>query len=324
MTNHHTHIWTAPDDRGTWTCAECLESSPTCIVQKPSDEPDEGHPTGIPAQHICDGCLRHEQGVLDDIADALGHWQHQPRSLVPAIRYDRDRTTGTRTENNRPAVNTPADIIDVLWDWLDMWVSSRNEQPTESNVLSQLKRYLLWAANNPQTSVWDDYRTEMRQLRHTARRVSGLLPARQTGPCVHCGGTIVRDWATDKWQPRIDIRPEHNGLSDAHRCTGCGLTWGDRDKWMFTNRHTLRLAPEFAPDTLVTIDDARRHIWPDVPASTWRTWRERDEQRGEDGEHRSMPERGRDVRGHALYRVSDLANLVARRADTTRAGRRAG
>lgn len=311
MTDHHQHIWT--HHNGQWTCVDCPETTPTCIVNKPDDD-ENGHPTGIPAQNICPGCIRYEQHVLDDIADALGHWQHQPRSLVPAIRYDRDKIDGSRTQDDRPAITKPSDVLDVLWSWADMWVEARGEEPLEGAVLAHLKRYLLWAANNPSDSAWEDYRAEMRQMRHHARRLSGLLPKRLAGPCVHCGGQIVQDWATHNWQPRIDDRPEHNGLSDTHRCTGCGLTWAHREAWMYTNGHTLKLAPEFAPDTLVTIEDARKHIFPDVPASTWRTWTDRGD----------ITEHDRNVRGQALYRVGDLHTLVQRRADTARAGRRAG
>ena len=311
MTDQHTHIWATPTN-GTWTCLDCDDQAPTCIIEKPSDEPGEGHPS-IPGQAICNGCLRYEQGVLDDIADALGHWQHQPRSLVPAIRYDRDKLKGSRTQDDRPAVNTPGDILDVLWSWLDMWVETRGEEPLEGAVIAHLKRYLLWTANNPDDSVWTDYRSEMRQMRHHARRLAGLLPKRLAGPCVHCGGQVVQDWADEHWQPRIDVRPEHNGLSDQVRCTGCDLTWKHREAWMFTNRHTLQLLPDVKPDALVTIEDARR-IFTDVPASTWRTWTDRDE----------LTEQDRDVRGRPLYRVGDLDTLVQRRADTTRTGRRAG
>lgn len=324
MTDRHTHIWTGPDEHGTWTCVDCGEQAPTCIVQKPSDEPGEGHPS-LAAQAICNGCLRYEQRVLDDIADALGHWQHQPRSLVPAIRYDRDRTTGTRTENDRPAITQPSDVVDVLWSWADMWVEARGEEPLEGAPIAHLKRYILWAANNPTESVWDDYRAEMRQMRHAARRVAGLLPKRLAGPCVHCGGQVVQDWATHNWQPRIDPdHPERSGLSDTIRCTGCGLTWAHREAWMYTNGHTLKLAPTFAPDTLVTIEDARKHIFTDVPAATWRKWIQRDRDREEAGEPRRIPEHGTDVRGNPLYRVADLAAHVEYRQTDTRPGRRAG
>lgn len=317
MTQHN-HIWTLPDEHGTWTCTDCGDTSPTCIVEKPSDEPGEGHPTGIPAQHICPSCVRYEQRVLDDIADALGHWQHQPRSLVPAIRYDRDRIDGSRTDSHRPTINTPRDILDVLWLWADMWAETRGEQPPTGDVLPFLKRHLIWAANNPHEAAWNDYRSEMRQMRHAARRVSGLLPKRLAGPCVHCGGQIVQDWADHRWQPSPD------GLSDTVRCTGCGLTWAHREAWMYTNGHTLRLTPTFAPDTLVTLDDARKHIFPDVPAATWRKWLQRDRERAEAGEPRRIPERGTDIRGNDLYRVGDLATLVEHRMSDTRPGRRAG
>lgn len=312
MTDHHTHLWTVPDEHGTWTCVACAEVSPTCVVEKPSDD-EHGHPTGVPAQAICNSCLRHEQAVLDDTASALGHWQHQPRSLVPAIRYDRDKTTGGRTTNDRPTIQAPTDILDILWSWADMWADLRGDT-ANGNVLTWLKRHLLWAANTSHATAFDDYRTEIRQMRHAARKVAGLLPQRQAAPCIHCGGQIVQDWADENWQPRVGHRPEDRGLSDQVRCTGCDLTWPNRERWMYANGHSLQLLPTVNPDMLVTTEDARKHIWPHVTASTWRTWADRGE----------LTATGRDVRGRALYRVGDLDVLVQRRADTTRAGRRTG
>src|SRR5699024_6346508 len=110
------------------------------------------------------------------------------------------------------------------------------------------------------------------------------------------------------------------GLSDTHRCTGCGLTWEHREKWMYTNGHTLKLIPDIEPDALVTIDDARKHIFPDVPAPTWRSWLMQDRDRIDAGEPPKLPEQGTDVRGHTLYRVADIDALVTRRANPTRRG----
>lgn len=307
-TTCRTHIWTAPEE-GQWTCVACLETTPTCVVERPSDDP-EGHPTGT-ALLICQPCLDTEHRTLDDITKALGHWQHQPRSIVPAIRYDRDRIHGNSGRGDKPDnIDHPSDIVNVLWSWVDMW-SETTGTPASGNPIDYLKTHTLWAAQNPATSAWDDWRKETRQLRHAARRLSGLLPHRQHGPCVHCGGDIVRDWADNSWQPRVD------GLSDELRCTGCGLTWGNHGAWNYTNRHTLQLLPDIKPDALVTIDDARQ-IFPTIPAPTWRKWRERDT----DQQH--MPEHGTDVRGRPLYRLADLTALANRRDDDTRPGRKAG
>ncbi len=313
MTEQHRHIWTHHD--GQWTCVDCPETTTTCIINKPHDD-EHGHPTGLTAQTICPSCLNHEYAILDDITNALGHWQHQPRSLVPAVRYDRDKIGGSRTENDRPTITNPSDILDTLWSWADMWAELRDDTAT-GDAIPWLKRHTLWAANNPDATAFNDYRSEMRQLRHHARRISGLLPQRQAGPCVHCGATVVRDWADQNWQPN------KTGLSDTLRCTGCQLTWNDRDWWMHTNRTTLQLLPTEKPEQLVTLEDAQRVIFPHVPKATWRKWLQRDRERAENGEPQRMPQMGADVRGTALYRVSDLAAHVEHRNSDTRAGRRA-
>lgn len=299
MTTHHRHHWTETNE-STWACEECTETTPTCII---TDHPKKGaHPTGD-NNLICPACLAYEHRVLDDIADALGHWQHQPKSLVPAIRYDRDRSeTGPPTEQ---PFNHPRDITDVLWSWATMWAEATGDNATAA-VFDHLKTRTLWAAHNPTTSAWHDYRQEIRQLRHHARRIAHLLPQRQNGPCVHCGGTVVRDWA-DK-----DFQPLPTGLSDIHRCTGCGITWGDRSWWMTVNRTTLQALPEVKPEQYVTLEDAWL-IWPDIPKPTWRKWQERGH----------MVQRRRDERGRPMYHVGDLATLALRRTDDTRPGRKA-
>lgn len=315
MTAPHTHIWTVPDEHGVWTCVSCPETSPTCIVERPSDEPGEGHPTGT-SLPICHPCHDTERHVLTDIAAALGHWQHQPRSLVPAIRYDRDRGARGPAAGPKDGIEDPGDVADVLWSWADMWAEAR-DTTADGNAIDWLTRHLQWAAGHPQQAAWEDYRAEIRRLRHAARRVAHLLPKRHHGPCVHCGGRIVQDWADEKWRPRPD------GLSDQVRCTGCGLTWRSHGAWMYTNRHTLQLLPDIRPDALVTLEDARR-IFPHVPPATWRSWLLRDNERADAGDERRMPQHGTDVRGRALYRLADLTALVEHRGSDTRVGRRAG
>ncbi|WP_434080379.1 hypothetical protein [Sanguibacter sp. Z1732] len=264
--------------------------------------PHRGRQPHLP---ICPPCLRHEHRVLDDIADALGHWQHQPRSLVPAIRYDRDRTEGAG-DGPKDGITHPADVLEALWEWAGSW-AQRTGGTANAAVLDHLKARTLWAAHNPQAAQWAAYRPAMRQLRHAARRIAHLLPQRQNGPCVHCGATVVRDWA-DR-----DFQPLPTGLSDMHRCTGCGITWGDRSWWMTVNRTTLQALPEVKPEQYVTLEDAWL-IFPDVPKPTWRKWKERGH----------MIERRRDERGRSMYHVGDLAALATRRVSDTRNVREVG
>lgn len=295
MTEHHAHEW-EPSDSG-FTCAECDETSAACVV---TDTRRGEHATGS-SLLICDRCIDHERRVLDDIASALGHYQVQPRSDIPAIRYDRDRSDGGG-EYDPAAINEPGDIVEILWSWAAMWSEGLGIEllPTATE---SIKGAMLWAAHHEEDSAFSAYRGEMRKLRHHARRLSGLLPKRHYGPCVHCGGRVVQDWADDRWRPLAD------GLSDVVRCTGCGITWGDRQRWDFTNRHTLRLLPEYFPEHLVTIEEAWL-IFPEVPKATWRKWRQRDDERHKTGEWLRMPIRSWDERGRPLYRVGDLADTA--------------
>ena len=310
------HIWTHYN--GAWSCAECTQTTHTCIVNTPVDT-EEGHPTRIPGQNICTNCHQHEQTILEHTANALGHWQHQPRSLVPAIRYDRDKTTGSRTQDDRPTITTPTDILDVLWDWAAMWAEARNEHPPThtTQLIDWLKRHIIWAANNPDTSAWNDYHAEARQMRHHARRVAGLLPQKEAGPCAHCGGTIVRDWADNNWQPNSD------GLTDTLRCTGCHTTWNNHGTWMENNKAALRLLPNEKPDQLVTIQDAQQTIYPGIPAATWRSWLAQDRKRIENGQTPRLPQQGTDARGTAIYKISDITALVETRNNPARRGPKA-
>lgn len=215
------------------------------------------------------------------------------------------------------------------------------------NAIDELKGMHLWAAHNPEASDWPGYWRAIHRLLWRARSEAGLMPQVQAEPCVHCGGDCVRDWSDRDWEPLTD------GLSDVVRCTGCGMTWGDREDWRRVSRHHLVVLADEHPDALVTLDQART-IWTDVPAATWRQWLKRDrdaweqsvdeaivwhtawcELEAEPGppiprdeppelSPRRIPEHGQDRHGAALYRVGDLAAMVARRADVERVGRPAG
>ena len=298
---HPTHEW-QPTNNG-YECTGCDETRPACNTC-----------TRVlhSANKACEACLDNARTVLEQTANALGHWQYARRSLIPAIRYDRDRSdTGTNPEDQPPSIQHPRDVVDCLWSWADNWAEKLTETTNTTTevagpVTEWLAAHLTWAANNPEQSGWDDYHGEARSMRHHARRLAGLLPKRHYGPCVHCGGRIVQDWADERWQPNTD------GLSDTVRCTGCGLTWKNHKAWMFTNRHTLRFLPEAFPDQLVTIEDAWM-IYPEVPKGTWRRW-------VSEGD---LPRKGQDERGRALYRVGDMGALTERRRDDTRRGAKA-
>lgn len=298
------HEWTVTESG--YACTECEETSAQCVV---TDIRRGEHPTGT-ALLICDVCMDYEMRVLVDIASALGHWRYEKRSLVPAIRYDRDRADMASGEDERPRTFAhPRDVVEVLWSWADMW-SEALQIDARGDVTETIRSGLMWAAHHADESGWHDYRQEVRTLRHHARRMAGLLPKRHAGPCVYCGGQIVQDNADEKWEPL-------RGTAEEVRCTRCRKAWENHKAWMFTNQHTLRLLPEYEPEQLVTIEDAWL-VFPDVPKATWRKWRERDDEAI--AEDRKMPIRSWDERGRPLYRVGDLDALVKRRADDTRDG----
>lgn len=321
MSDKCRHIWVAVDDQH--QCEQCGDTCATCNVCKRASGS---------ALLVCDRCLEQCARVLTDIEDALSHWQHQPRSVVQAIRYDQDRRGGNADHVPLTLTDNPADIEAVLRDWAEMWAdlsgSAKNVGPVE-----YLRGHHMWAAHNAEGSGWDDYRREMRQLRHRARRMAGLLPQRQAGMCIYCGDDVVRDWADEKWQPRSD------GLSDELRCTGCRTQWEDRERWQFANRHTILALPQTHPDRLITRDDARM-VFPEVPPATWRWWVMRDAKRGEallryaemiatgrlgpEPEPERMPVQSWDQRGRPLYRLADLTAHVEARASETRRGPKAG
>lgn len=314
------HYWTPTDDGH--QCEQCGDTCAACNVCS--------GPTGT-ALLACQRCLDRCSEVLDGITAALEHYEPPSPSPVPAVRYDRDRRGGNDDHVPLRLVDTPAEIEAVLLDWVAMWTDLSGQAENVAPV-DYLRGRHLWAAHNAETAAWDDYRREMRQLRHRARRMAGLLPQRQAGSCIYCGGDVVRDWADEHWRPRAD------GLSDDLRCTACRTEWEDVQHWRYANRHTILALPETHPEQLVTAADARA-IFPEVPAATWRSWRHRDARRAEvqqrhrdylasgaigpEPEPERMPVRSWDTRGRPLYRLADLTAHVDARADETRPGRKA-
>lgn len=322
------HEWIADDTQlcepRAFMCTQCGERCPGCNVC--------GGPTNS-SLLACQRCLDREAQVLTDIEDALSHWEPSSRSAVKPTRYDRDTIhRSSSRETPAPVDESPADIEAVLLDWVALWTEVSRD-PQNLGPADYLRGHLLYAAHNAERAAWDDYRDEMRQLRHRARRMAGLLPQRQAGLCIYCGGTVVRDWADEKWQPR------RKGLSDEFRCTDCRTQWEDRERWQFANRNTILALPLTHPERLVTREDARM-IFPAVPPATWRKWVQRDAERGEallryaeycqggrfgpPPKPEKMPTQGFNHRGLALYRLGDLTAHVEAWLSDARVNRRAG
>lgn len=332
----HTHYWTPAPATAGWACTDCTATCATCGTC--------AGPTGT-ERLVCSPCLRHTDRLLDDIDDALSLHTPAPRTPISSPGNMRLVPGGT----GPGAITQPADVRAALNTWADAWAEHTGH--TLAGTLDYLKDRHLWAAQNPGDSQWLAYLRDLRRLRHQARRLAGLLPERLPEPCVHCGGTVVQDWADRDW------RPLPNGLSDHVRCLGCGMTWGDLALWRFSSRQHIVELPTVRPDSLVTLSQARM-LWPAVPAATMRQWAKRARVQWEDaialvrgwwdartafgtpawvewqrvGWTQDMLDDAPDLptvlmrergarRGETTYRVGDLQALVDRWSDERRAGR---
>lgn len=296
MSETHRHYWTPTDD-GRYACTDCAETCEACI--------ECTRWTGS-SLLICEQCVRRLRRLIDDIETAIALHSPSPAGLIPAVRYDRDRITGSRSDE--PDVRwTYGDLKPILDAWADCWAGAQG-RPRTIKATDYLRGHIMWAAHHREDADWDQWLTEMRQALHTAKGEAGLLPKRMPAPCAHCGGLAVQTWASK------DLKPHPTGLSDEVQCLGCKLTWRSAAQYRQVSKQHLQGLPHVQPDALVTMDEAGI-VWPDIPIKTWRTWLNRGE----------MPDAvAWDVRGRPQYRVGDLDALASRRVDETRRGRRAG
>lgn len=304
---HHAHEWITEREFGdtvtTYTCIDCPVATRGCSE---CDRPLETSLT------ICQPCLTRAQQLITDVIDALNTVPFHIAEVMGlrAVRYDRDIVTTSNDRDRLPfgldaiiedpadtriaAAKHPSTATDILYGWAVAWADTRGDQQP-SDGMRYLIDHTLWAAQNPDDSGWTTYLDEARQVRATIRRLLGLDPIREPAPCVYCTGPVIREWLPD-------------GLDDTRRCTRCGTTWPDEDRLRYTNRHTVFALPHTHPDALVTADDARR-ILPDLKRNTLNQALKRDRER--DPDQRRIPQHGEDVRGHALYRLGDIAGLLA-------------
>ena len=295
MSREHRHYWTPTED-GRYACEDCAEVSEACIKCKQW--------TGN-CLLICEPCVGRLRGRIDDIETAMALYCPPEPSVIPPIRYDEDRITGSKGSDSDPTRWTYHDLPVILDQWAEMWAEA-NGRPRTISSADYLRGHILWAAHNRDASDWDQWLNEMRDALHVAKREAGILPKRMPAPCAHCGGIAVQTWAKG-------LNPHPDGLSDEVTCLGCHLTWRSAENYRQLSKTHLHLLPSVRPDAVVTMEEART-VWPKIPASTWRSWAARDE----------LPDPvAWDVRARPQYRVGDLDLLAGRREDETRRGRRA-
>lgn len=305
------HTWVPSTDGTLYVCADCPEETGAC------------HTCGaalVLANLVCARCLDRARETLADIQVAANTPYTYGTLGIKAVRYDGERTSGSRGEDPRgstPAtgldqllaemapgggvdiitiLRDPPNVLEPLLDWADRWAEARGETAHGMNVFAYLDTRLLWAANTPDTSAWHDFLNEARVVRSRLRRLVGLAPDHAAAPCVHCGGEIVQE------------QTELHGLEERLKCTGCHMTWRDREHLAAIGARAARLAAHLQPDTLVTVEQARAAL-PHVKRNTLNQALKRDRAKPEPEQR--APERGRTRRDEPTYRLGDLADLMA-------------
>lgn len=220
-----THAWTATTThdggRPVFACTVCTETTTGCQ--------DCARPLET-ALTICARCLERARGLLDDIGDFLAEMSDVARVAVGlrAIRYDLAGTASSSSRDRLPhgldaayredapvpgpaSIRTTGGALDLLEAWVDDWSERSGDVEGAWDTLTYLRSHTLWAAQNH--PAWSTYLEELRTTRSVVRRLAGLAPERLAVPCVHCGGSVVRDW---------DVT---HGLTDDARCTRCRRSW---------------------------------------------------------------------------------------------------
>lgn len=309
--SQHRHEWHRNPHAGpdAWACPHCGAESTSC--QTCRNRPTE---TTLP---ICRRCIDRERDIIDAIADHATNITDPAASYttVRSTRFDLANTKGAEDPNRLPfgwdvfydddyrgtlGINTAEGIWQTLAEWADTWAEARNDHGPRNDI-HYLKTHIIWAATNPHTSAWDDYRVEIRQLHGRAYALDPTTPEKVGAHCLDCGGPLTREWTKD-------------GLDDTVACDVCGRTYTDQT-YRLAMLDQIRQAPQLRPDALITEPEARK-VFPHLGPTTIRQWIKRDRDRAkraeETGEHyeRVLPERGRNRRGETVYRVGDIAALA--------------
>lgn len=331
-TTDHQHDWTettqTDDTPRTWACTICPATATQCATC---------HRVLDTHGRVCDHCVSRAR---NDIREIRGLYSLLPDVIAAAaglhaIRYDtrfgageprraNDTTilggaamvmaaggTADKTRLGRgettidPALldaerRDPPSVRAVLTFWEEAWRDAQQQPDPQTTALNDTVEYLAtntaWAAQHADT--WTDYRADLRDLIGRLRFLTGAskAPVRSEVPCPECGGTVVQKWT-------------NAGLDDTHTCTRCNTTWPSHAHFARALRATFHDLPTTNPDTLVTLDDARR-ILPDLKRNTLNVWLKRDRDRADAGHPRQMPEHGTDAHGKTLYRLGDIATKL--------------
>lgn len=303
----HVHRWTqtTAEDPPAYACASCSASTTGCR------DCGRAHESSL---IICPRCLTRALGLLEDIGTYLRAMSDVARVTLGlrSVRYDlvTTRSAGnadrldhgldvayreTRAASGPSSITTQQGAMDLLEWWVDDWVERSGDPDGAWDTLTYLRDHTVWAAH--QHPAWPEYLSELRRTRAVVRRLAGLAPEPEPAPCVHCGGTVVRDWS------------EAVGLSDVARCTGCHMTWGDRTALAAATRAALPGLAAARPGALVTAEQVRA-IYPHIKAGTWRQW-----------VHRGVIiAASTDGRGRPLFELGAVAARVEEGADQGQRG----
>lgn len=303
----HAHVWTQTTDDvpPAYACASCSASTTGCR------DCGRVHESSLV---ICPRCLTRALGLLDDIGAYLRAMSDVARVTLGlrSVRYDlvTTRSAGnverldhgldvayreTRAASGPSSITTQDGAMDLLEWWVDDWVERSGDPDGAWDTLTYLRDHTVWAAH--QHPAWSDYLSELRATRAVVRRLAGLAPEPEPAPCVHCGGTVVRD------------QSEADGLSDVARCLGCRMTWGTRGAFVAATRAHLPDLAATRPGALVTAEQVRA-IYPHIKAGTWRQWVHRGVVAAADV----------DGRGRPLFALGAVAARVEAGADQAQRG----
>lgn len=308
------HSWiettTYDNARRVYACSACPETTTGCQ--------DCARPLET-ALTICARCLERARGLLDDIGAYLAEMSDIARVAVGlrAVRYDLAGTASSSSRDRLPhgldaayredtpvpgpaSIRTTGGALDLLEAWVDDWSERCGDDEGAWDTLAYLRSHTLWAAQNH--PAWDVYLEELRTTRAVVRRLAGLAPERVAVPCVHCGGSVVREW---------DVA---YGLADDARCTRCRRSWSSTAHMALDVIASWSGMSRIRPAALLAFGELAMALDGRVPKGTLKTWIHRGLLRpvlGPWPRAEKRARRRRDGTTERLYRFVDADLLAA-------------